>query len=158
MISTSDAGPPSPMRHGAESTGGTIMAEHNGAARNGALDEADSAHDDRAGRGDWNESNGHGRVRFPVDSRVVADPGGTRLMDEGHPAHPRPERPKRHRVRWIVLATIAAAILGAGWYWGVPWVRYQLETVSTDDAFVQGHPHQQYGNRPYRLLGCRTIR
>ena len=34
---------------------------------------------------------------------------------------------------------IVAAILVAGWYWGLPWARYQLDSVSTDDAFVQGH-------------------
>jgi hypothetical protein len=28
-------------------------------------------------------------VKFPIDSHVVADPAGTRLMSEGHPAFPR---------------------------------------------------------------------
>ncbi len=74
-----------------------------------------------------------------MDSQVVADPGGTRLMSEGHPAFPRPERPERHWIRWLVIGAIVAAVLGAGWHWGVPWARYQLDTVSTDDAFVQGH-------------------
>ena len=120
------------------------MAEHNGAAHQGAIQEADREHDDGAddddsGRDDRDRGNGHRPVRFPVDSQVLADPGGTRLMSEGHPAFPRPSKPERHFVRRIVIAVIVAAILGAGLYWGLPRVRYELETVSTDDAFVASH-------------------
>ncbi len=120
------------------------MAEHNGAAHHGAIQEADRAHDDGAddddsGRDDRDRGNGHRPVRFPVDSQVLADPGGTRLMSEGHPAFPRPRKPERHFVRWIVIAVIVAAIVGAGLYWGLPRLRYELETVSTDDAFVASH-------------------
>ena len=116
------------------------MAEHNGTGRNGAVEELDPAHGDPgAAWGDRSDGEGHRRVRFPVDSQVVADLGGTRLMNEGHPAFPGPERPKRHWVRWIVIGLIVAGIIGAGLYWGVPWARYELATVSTDDAFVQGH-------------------
>jgi membrane fusion protein, multidrug efflux system len=119
------------------------MAEHNGAAHQEAVEEpipSEGRHDDN-GRVWADKDHGDGRrpVRFPVDSQVVADPGGTRLMSEGHPAFPRPQKPKRHRMRWLVMGAIVAAILGAGWYWGVPWVRYELDTVSTDDAFVAGH-------------------
>jgi membrane fusion protein (multidrug efflux system) len=39
----------------------------------------------------------------------------------------------------IVMGVIAAAIVGAGAYWGVPAVKDVMDTVSTDDAFVQGH-------------------
>lgn len=42
-------------------------------------------------------------------------------------------------MRWIIVGAIAAAILGAAAYWGVPYLRYQLDTVSTDDAFVASH-------------------
>ncbi len=42
-------------------------------------------------------------------------------------------------MRWIVIGLIVPILLWAGWHWGEPWVRYQLESVSTDDAFVQGH-------------------
>ncbi len=79
------------------------------------------------------------KVDKAVDSRIFADPHGTRVTDDPHPAFPKPPKPKRHWVRWIVIGVIVAASLLAGWRWGVPWVRYQFETVSTDDAFVQGH-------------------
>ena len=42
-------------------------------------------------------------------------------------------------MRWIVIGLIVLILFWAGWHWGEPWVRYQLESVSTDDAFVQGH-------------------
>ncbi len=116
------------------------MAEYNGSAQNGAVLEADSAHDGLdSAWGDQDPGDGHQPVRLPVDFQVVTDVGGTRLTNEGHPAFPKPEKPKRHPVRLIVIVVIVAAILGAGWYWGVPWARYELDTVSTDDAFVQSH-------------------
>jgi membrane fusion protein, multidrug efflux system len=74
-----------------------------------------------------------------VDSQIVADPQGTRVAAEPHPAFPKPEKPKRHWVRWIVIGLVAAAIIGAGLRWGVPAVKELLDTVSTDDAFVQSH-------------------
>ena len=79
------------------------------------------------------------KVDKAVDSRIVADPHGTRVTDDPHPAFPKPPRPKRHWVRRIVIVLIVAAVLGAAWHWGVPWAKYQFETISTDDAFVQGH-------------------
>ncbi len=84
------------------------------------------------------EKNGH-PVVFPVDSRVVADAGGTRLVEAGHPAFPKPETPKRHWVRWIVIVVVAIFIVGAFARWGLPYIKESMETVSTDDAFVAGH-------------------
>jgi hypothetical protein len=95
------------------------MAEHNGAAHEEPVQESAPSDGHRDGNGPAWEDQGHGDdhrpVRFPVDSQVVADPGGTRLMSEGHPAVPRPQRPKRHWMRWLVIGAIIAAILGAGW-------------------------------------------
>ena len=119
------------------------MSEHNGTSHGGAVQESNGAldrhDDDDSRRDDQGHGNGHRPVRFPVDSQVVADPGGTRLMSEGHPAFPRPRKSERHPIRWIVIGAIVAAILFAGWYWGLPALRYELDTVSTDDAFVEGH-------------------
>ena len=72
---------------------------------------------------------------FSPDSQVVIDAGGTRVIVD-HPDDPSAQKPKRHLVRWIVVGAIVAAILGAAAYWGVPYLRYELDTVSTDDAFV----------------------
>ena len=71
-------------------------------------------------------------------------------MSEGHPAFPRPRKSERHPIRWIVIGLIVAAILVAGWYWGLPALRYELDTVSTDDAFVRGphHLRQPAGRGP----------
>ncbi len=50
-----------------------------------------------------------------------------------------PERPKAKRGRNILLGAIGAVILiGALWF-GIPWVQLTLNTVSTDDAYVNGH-------------------
>jgi hypothetical protein len=110
------------------------MAEHNGAAHEGAVQEPVPSDGDQHDNGprwaDRDHGNGHRPVRFPVDSQVVADPGGTRLMSAGHPTFPRPRKPERHWIRWFVLGAIVAATLGAGWYRGLPWLRYELATVS----------------------------
>ncbi len=108
------------------------MADQNGAARNRAVEEVGPSPSEQGDRGRWTS-------RLPVDSEVLVDPGGTRLISEGHPASPERSRPNRHPVRWIVIGLIVLVILSAGWHLGLPWVRYQLESVSTDDAFVQGH-------------------
>ena len=56
------------------------------------------------------------------------------------PAHPAPVRPaairgaRRWRSRLIGVAILPVALIA-----GVPWVRQSLNTVSTDDAYVNGH-------------------
>ena len=86
------------------------------------------------------ESNGNGTkpVSYPVDSQFVIDPGGTRLLFE-HPAFPPKNKPRHRWMRWLLMAGVASAIVVAGVYFGWPHLRYALDTVSTDDAFVSGH-------------------
>ncbi len=52
------------------------------------------------------------------------------------PAAP-PSPLQRHR-KWIIGAGIVFALILVGRY-GVPWVHTMLNTVSTDDAYVNGH-------------------
>ena len=53
--------------------------------------------------------------------------------------HPSGDKPSQHRWRkWLVLAA-AVAGLAAGGYFLIPWVVTALNTVSTDDAYVNGH-------------------
>ena len=37
------------------------------------------------------------------------------------------------------MAVLAALLLAAIWKYGVPWIQLTLNTVSTDDAYVNGH-------------------
>jgi membrane fusion protein, multidrug efflux system len=47
-----------------------------------------------------------------------------------------------HRPRWtrrLAIGVLAALVLVAIWKFGVPWIELTLNTVSTDDAYVNGH-------------------
>jgi membrane fusion protein, multidrug efflux system len=53
-----------------------------------------------------------------------------------------PVTPARHRPRWrqrLAIGVLAALVLAAIWKFGVPWIELTLNTVSTDDAYVNGH-------------------
>jgi membrane fusion protein (multidrug efflux system) len=71
---------------------------------------------------------------------------GTANAEDGAPAAatgsaPRAtdHRPPSHSVRrWLILAAVVAG-LGVGAYFLVPWIITALNTVSTDDAYVNGH-------------------
>jgi membrane fusion protein, multidrug efflux system len=48
----------------------------------------------------------------------------------------------KHRPRWkrrLAMGVLAALVLAAIWRFGVPWIELTLNTVSTDDAYVNGH-------------------
>ena len=52
-----------------------------------------------------------------------------------------PVAPANHRSRWkrrLAVGVLAAVVLAAIWN-GVPWIELTLNTVSTDDAYVNGH-------------------
>jgi len=46
-----------------------------------------------------------------------------------------------HLLTWrrLLVAAVAAVILAAIWVFVIPWIQLALNTVSTDDAFVNGH-------------------
>ena len=50
-----------------------------------------------------------------------------------------PEKPKASSRRKMLLAAAGLVILAAAFWFGIPWVRTTLNTVSTDDAYVNGH-------------------
>jgi membrane fusion protein (multidrug efflux system) len=57
----------------------------------------------------------------------------------GAPTHALHASPPSHHVRrWLILAAVVAALAVAG-YFVTPWVIMALNTVSTDDAYVNGH-------------------
>src|SRR5262249_41958556 len=43
------------------------------------------------------------------------------------------------RKRWLLIGVLGAVVLAGLVIWGVPWASRMLNTVSTDDAFVNGH-------------------
>jgi membrane fusion protein (multidrug efflux system) len=57
-------------------------------------------------------------------------PAASKPAPAGTPEH-------RHR-KWLVRAVVVAALVASG-YFLVPWVNTVLNTVSTDDAYVNGH-------------------
>jgi len=53
-----------------------------------------------------------------------------------------PVAPANHRPRWkrrLAAGVLAALVLTAIGIFGVPWIQLTLNTVSTDDAYVNGH-------------------
>jgi len=53
-----------------------------------------------------------------------------------------PATPAQHRPKWIrrlAVGVLGALVLAAIWKFGVPWIELTLNTVSTDDAYVNGH-------------------
>ena len=50
-----------------------------------------------------------------------------------------PEKPKAKSWRKVLLGAAGVAILAAALWFGIPWVQTTLNTVSTDDAYVNGH-------------------
>src|SRR5206468_1979889 len=47
--------------------------------------------------------------------------------------------PKITRKRKLLAGAVGAAVLAVLLVFGIPWVERMLDTVSTDDAFVNGH-------------------
>ncbi|HUB44414.1 MAG TPA: HlyD family secretion protein [Acetobacteraceae bacterium] len=80
-----------------------------------------------------------------VDAEPAAN-GDAAVARGGGSAHPPPESPpvpqqdrKATRKRKLLLGVLGVAVLVALVLVGVPWVEVMLHTVSTDDAYVNGH-------------------
>src|SRR5215471_8539740 len=55
---------------------------------------------------------------------------------------PRPAPPERQRAvrrRRLLMGALGVVVLATALWLGIPWIRLTLNTVSTDDAFVNGH-------------------
>ncbi len=97
-----------------------------------------------------------GATPAPLGGALPRAAGGTPATTAAPPPHPEaPAAPAgaspgvtqpqaaeatsagRRRRKWLLAVTVAA--LAAGGYFLVPWVETTLNTVSTDDAYVNGH-------------------
>jgi len=61
--------------------------------------------------------------------------------DQADPAS-KPVTPAKQLPGWkrrLVIGVLGVSVLAAGLIFGVPWIRFSLNTVSTDDAYVNGH-------------------
>jgi membrane fusion protein, multidrug efflux system len=75
------------------------------------------------------------------DAALTADEGVS-VEHASEPAQKAPAIPARRRPRWkqrLAIGVLAAVVLAAIWKFGVPWIELTLNTVSTDDAYVNGH-------------------
>jgi membrane fusion protein, multidrug efflux system len=73
------------------------------------------------------------------DGRIMADLGGTRVVDEKEAGPRQHGKPRRRWGRRLVIGLVVAAVLWVAFSYGGPYVREMLVTVETDDAFVAGH-------------------
>src|SRR5499427_9336821 len=65
---------------------------------------------------------------------------GTKSAQTGLPS--KPVTSANDRARWkrrLAMGVVAALVLAAIGIFGVPWIQLTLNTVSTDDAYVNGH-------------------
>src|SRR4029077_642690 len=60
-------------------------------------------------------------------------------VDAPPPAPAAAPAPPRHLRRWIYFG-IGAVLLAVALYFGIPWIILILNTVSTDDAYVNSYP------------------
>ena len=61
-----------------------------------------------------------------------------RTTDPVAPANPAAEAPAHPAKKWVLRGALVIALAAAA-YFAVPWARTALTTVSTDDAYVNGH-------------------
>ena len=74
----------------------------------------------------------------PIEARSPEE--GVSIQEEAKSAQtiPPPDRQSRRRRR-LLMGVLGALILAAIGILGIPWIRLTLNTVSTDDAYVNGH-------------------
>jgi membrane fusion protein, multidrug efflux system len=76
------------------------------------------------------------------ESSPIGPPSTSESVSAEHAAQPSPilppyQRPSRRRR--LPIGALGAVVLAAVGIFGIPWVLASLNTVSTDDAYVNGH-------------------
>jgi membrane fusion protein, multidrug efflux system len=75
-----------------------------------------------------------GATESPPIERGAKSPRTDFSSTKAPPSHQRTKLNRR-----LVMAVVAALVLAAIWFYGIPWIQLSLNTVSTDDAYVNGH-------------------
>ncbi len=76
------------------------------------------------------------------DDAAPSAAGGVSVESASESTPTAPVTPANRRPRWkqrLIIAALAALVLAAIGIFGVPWIQLTLNTVSTDDAYVNGH-------------------
>jgi membrane fusion protein (multidrug efflux system) len=74
----------------------------------------------------------------PIDTPPTAN-GDAPAVRDAASAETRPPAPKAARKKKLVAGALGVVVLAVLLVFGIPWVKAMLNTVSTDDAFVNGH-------------------
>src|SRR5258707_13444099 len=73
-----------------------------------------------------------------IEMRSPAEDSSTEHGTQSGQPIPPPDRQSTRRRR-LLIGVLGALILAAVCVLGIPWIRLTLNTVSTDDAHVNGH-------------------
>jgi membrane fusion protein (multidrug efflux system) len=99
--------------------------------------------EDNAGKGPLpGEVKEHGSESSSVEAPATAKAGDAADRDGKSPSTGPASKPvpaaRFTRRRMLLAGVLGVAVIAAALY-GIPWVRFMLNTVSTDDAYVNGH-------------------
>src|SRR5262249_20415828 len=72
-----------------------------------------------------------------MSSTEDGKPESSQQPDTAAPTPPGGHQPAQRRK--LFIAGLGVLVLGAALWFGIPWVKFTLETESTDDAFVNDH-------------------
>jgi membrane fusion protein, multidrug efflux system len=89
----------------------------------GEITEKQGANRDESSRIDTRSAGEGASVERDTTSSPITSPSGRQSM----------------RRRRLLIGVLGALILAAVCVFGIPWIRQSLNTVSTDDAYVNGH-------------------
>jgi membrane fusion protein (multidrug efflux system) len=73
----------------------------------------------------------------PISTRSAEATPSPQKPAGAAPVSPENQKPTRHRK--MLLGAAGVLVLAAALWFGIPWVETALNTVSTDDAYVNGH-------------------
>ena len=90
------------------------------------------------------EMSEHGSESTSVDAPAIAKAGSgsdrdSKLPPTNSASRTVPPTSQRFTRRQKLLIGVLGAVVIVAAVYGIPWVRFALSTVSTDDAFVNGH-------------------